>query len=85
MFVCIGCWFGGDVAEMLLPDSISIGKRLLAKVSADLKSLICTMLSVDTMDETYLMEEESGDVNFKGNPTECALLMVAFLFIPLLH
>ena len=52
-----------------------VGIKLAASVSKEARLLLATLISVDTMDESYLEHNvQTNKVDFKGNPTECALL-----------
>ena len=55
-----------------------VGIKLAASVGKEARLLVATLISVDTMDESYLEHNVSTNkVDFKGNPTECALLTMA--------
>ena len=55
--------------------NMSVGVKLAASIGKEARLLIATLISVDSMDESYLEHNvQTNKIDFKGNPTECALL-----------
>ncbi|KAL3909146.1 MAG: hypothetical protein SGPRY_009531, partial [Prymnesium sp.] len=75
--------------KIILPASEPAGVKLRKQIDHDVSELIGMLIAVDTMDESYLLPNkaplftsvlhfaQTGGVDFKGNPTECALLSFA--------
>ena len=58
--------------------NMSVGVKLAASIGKEARLLIATLISVDSMDESYLEHNvQTNKIDFKGNPTECALLTMA--------
>ena len=62
----------------LPPDNSSqvpLGVTLQSKLGKEARLMLATLVSVCSMDESYLAHNAlTGKTDFKGNPTECALL-----------
>ena len=64
----------------VMPDAthVPVGMSLQRCLGQEVKLLLATLVSVCSMDESYLeANTRSGKTDFKGNPTECALLMMS--------
>ncbi len=63
----------------VMPDAthVPVGVSLAALISQEVKLLLATLVAVCSMDESFLEHNAAaGKTDFKGNPTECALLML---------
>ena len=68
----------GSSAQPLHSSAQPVGVRLAASIGREARLLLATLIAVDTMDESYLEHNvQTNKVDFKGNPTECALLTMA--------
>jgi Ca2+ transporting ATPase len=71
---------GASVGGKMYPnEEKAVGLRIKeeGKVNKALLDLLGSLLSICTMDETTFTTDSSGQISFKGNPTECALLVLA--------
>ena len=63
------------------PDNTStdtVGSRVAASLSAGSARHVADLIGIATMDESFILPAEvaGGQLQFKGNPTECALLVL---------
>lgn len=71
-----GAWVGG---HKFPPGPDVIGLEIKKAVDQGVVELLASLICVDTMNETFLVKNElsQGGADFKGNPTECALIVLA--------
>ena len=60
-------------------DAEPLGQRLLRAAPAETTAELARLIAIDTMDESYILppKDRMSAVEYKGNPTECALLALA--------
>lgn len=73
-----GAWLCSEMFEPD-PNAERIGKRITAKMNPAVCDLLGNLIAVDTMNESFLIDNDDavGGADFKGNPTECALLLMS--------
>mmetsp|Transcript_37554 Transcript_37554/g.101818 ORF Transcript_37554/g.101818 Transcript_37554/m.101818 type:complete len:1270 (+) Transcript_37554:110-3919(+) len=71
-----GAWVGG---HKFPPGPDVIGLAIKKAVDTGVVELLASLICVDTMNETFLVKNAmaTGGADFKGNPTECALIVLA--------
>jgi len=72
-------YFGGTIFMPAIDDDRAVGERIKAspKLNQAVQDIAGNGLCVCTMDESTFAPGAGGKVEFKGNPTECALLVLA--------
>jgi len=74
-----GAYVGGVKFDVDDKNHTLAGPNILnsTEVKPQVKELLCTLISVCTMDESTISRDTDGTTKFSGNPTECALLKLA--------
>ncbi|KAL1525202.1 hypothetical protein AB1Y20_020072 [Prymnesium parvum] len=67
---------GVDIEPEQLDPSQSVGAYLKESLPKAIGELMAQLVSVNTMDESYVIDSAQGLPQFKGNPTECAMLVL---------